>query len=102
LADRLAPIFAERVTLPALHLSLLLNLGTFGDDDQTHHPADFTVADNATLPPSAVRWRVGTVAELAASASEGTAKAARTAIATRARSTLRMSKLPRVTSSSSS
>jgi hypothetical protein len=95
LADRLAPIIAERVTLPALHLSLLLNLGTFGDDDQTHHPADFTVSDIVNLPPSAVRWLVGIVAVLAAFASEGTANTASATTAIRRRRSIRMSDLPR-------
>jgi hypothetical protein len=53
LADRFAPIFAERVTLPALHRTELLNLGTFGDEDHTHHPANSTLADIVTVPPFA-------------------------------------------------
>jgi hypothetical protein len=54
-AALLAGITATRATLPALHFTDALNFGTFGDDDQTHHPAAFTVSDIVTVPPVAGR-----------------------------------------------
>jgi hypothetical protein len=74
-----------------LHFTVEANPATLGDDDHEQVLALWTVTGHLTVPPSAVTWRVGTVAVPAALASEGTAKAARATVVTRERRTVRMS-----------
>jgi hypothetical protein len=77
LVNGFAPNRNERSTRPDLHFTVVANPATLGDDDHEQVLALWTVTGHLTVPPSAVRWRVGTVAVSAALASEGTAKAAR-------------------------
>jgi len=73
LVDRFSPNLNERSTRPDLHLTVVANPATFGDDYQEQVLALWTVAGQVTVPPPESSVRVGTVPEPAALASAGTA-----------------------------
>jgi hypothetical protein len=55
LVNGFAPNLTERSMRPDLHLTVVANPGTFGDDDHEQVLALLTVTDQLTVPPLAAR-----------------------------------------------
>jgi hypothetical protein len=94
LVDGFVANLNERSTRPDLHFTVVANPAMFGDDDHEQVLALWTIAGQVTVPPLAVRARVGIVAVPAALASVGTAKEAVATTATKKRNTVRTSNPP--------
>lgn len=76
LAEGFARKWAVRRTTPDLHRMDLSNASNLGDDVHEHVFASRILTAHVTVPPEALRWRVGTAAVPAASTGTTKARAA--------------------------